>query len=271
MVPVQRPEGAGDALVAIDATSGAGGLPLDAAQADVYYFAPQKCFASDGGLWLALLSPAAQERIGEIAALRPLDPGLPEPADRTREQRQGPDVQHAGARDADHARRAARLDERAGRSRLLRRAHDRRPRTISTRGPKPRPTRRRSSAIPAKRSLVVGTIDFDDSVDAAVVAATLRANGVVDVEPYRKLGRNQLRVGDVPGDRTGRRAGTDGLHRLDRRPSSRRPRHDEACSSPRTSAIRGSRCCATPASRSRPASTGRARSCSSGSAATTAS
>ncbi len=98
MVPVVRPADAGDALVAIDATSGAGGLPLDAAQADVYYFAPQKCFASDGGLWLALLSPAAQERIGEIASSGPLDPGLPEPPDGAGEQRQGPDLQHARAR-----------------------------------------------------------------------------------------------------------------------------------------------------------------------------
>ena len=74
---MQRPAGSGDALVLIDATSGAGGLPVDAAQADAYYFAPQKSFASDGGLWLALLSPAAQERIAEIAGVGPLDPGVP--------------------------------------------------------------------------------------------------------------------------------------------------------------------------------------------------
>ena len=90
--------GSGDALVLIDATSGAGGLPLDAAQADVYYFAPQKCFAADGGLWLALLSPAAQERIARDRGVRPLDPGLPEPRDGARQQPQGPDVQHAGDR-----------------------------------------------------------------------------------------------------------------------------------------------------------------------------
>ena len=198
MVPVERPAGAGDALVLIDATSGAGGLPLDAAQADAYYFAPQKSFASDGGLWLALLSPAAQERIAEIAASGPLDPGLPRPRHGARQQRQGPDLQHAGDRDARAARRAAGLDERGGGldfcverttassshlygwaeasafaqpfvadpgAALARRRHDR---------------LRRRASTPRR------------------VAATLRANGIVDTEPYRKLGRNQLRIAMFP-------------------------------------------------------------------------
>ena len=96
MVPVVRPADAGDdALVLIDATSGAGGLPLDAAQADAYYFAPQKSFGSDGGLWLALLSPEAVERIAEIAATDRWIPEFLQPADGAGELAQGPDAQHA--------------------------------------------------------------------------------------------------------------------------------------------------------------------------------
>ena len=100
MVPVLRPPGAADALVAIDATSGAGGLPVEIGQADVYYFAPQKGFAADGGLWLALLSPAAQERIARARRLGPLDPRVPVAEDGARELGQGPDLQHAGRGDA---------------------------------------------------------------------------------------------------------------------------------------------------------------------------
>ena len=92
-------------------------------------------------------------------------------------------------------------------------------------------------ADPAKRSLVVGTIDFDDDVDAAAVAATLRANGIVDTEPYRKLGRNQLRIGDVPGDRARRRAALTAC--IDWVVERLRARHDARSSSPRTSATRG--------------------------------
>ena len=107
------PTGAGDALVLIDATSGAGGLPLDASQADAYYFAPQKAFGADGGLWLALLSPAAIARIEELdGAAGPLAARLPLAADGARELAQGPDLQHAGAGDPAAARRPGRVDAR---------------------------------------------------------------------------------------------------------------------------------------------------------------
>ncbi len=198
MVEVRRPDDAGESLVLVDATSGAGGLPLDAAQADVYYFAPQKAFGADGGLWLALLSPAAVERIEELDGgaerWQPAFLSLRTALENSRKeqtyntpalatlllltdqvewmlaggglewcvQRTGASSGHlyGWAEDAEFAAPFV--------------------------------------ADPAKRSLVVGTIDFADSVDAAALAATLRVNGIVDVEPYRKLGRNQLRVGMFP-------------------------------------------------------------------------
>ena len=109
----------------IDATSGAGGLPVDAAQADVYYFAPQKCFASDGGLWLALLSPAAHRAHRRDRRVGPLDPRVPVARHGARQLAQGPDLQHARRRDAAAARRPGRLDARQRRPGLVRRAHDR--------------------------------------------------------------------------------------------------------------------------------------------------
>jgi phosphoserine aminotransferase len=197
MAPVVRPDGAGDALVLIDATSGAGGLPVDVSQADAYYFAPQKSFAADGGLWLALLSPAAQERIAELdASERWIPPFLSlatalenslkdqtynTPAvatlfllnDQIRWMLDGGGLDWCVKRSTLSSEQLYGWAERSG------------------------------YATPfvkdvAKRSLVVGTIDFDESIDAAQIAKTLRANGVVDVEPYRKLGRNQLRVGMFP-------------------------------------------------------------------------
>ncbi len=199
MVPVVRPGGSDGSLVLIDATSGAAGLPVDVADADVYYFAPQKGFASDGGLWLALVSPAAIERIERVEADRPTVGAprwvpdflsLPTALDNSRKDQtyntpaiatlllladQLDWMLGQGGLDAMVARTAAsssHLYEWA-------QAHPHAAPFVSD---------------PAKRSLVVGTIDFDDEVDAAAVAATLRANGIVDVEPYRKLGRNQLRV-----------------------------------------------------------------------------
>jgi phosphoserine aminotransferase len=197
MAPVVRPEGANDALVLIDATSGAGGLPVNVTQADAYYFAPQKSFAADGGLWLALLSPAAQERIAELdASERWIPPFLSlatalenslkdqtynTPAvatlfllnDQIRWMLDGGGLDWCVKRSTLSSEQLYGWAERSG------------------------------YATPfvkdvAKRSLVVGTIDFDESIDAAQIAKTLRANGVVDVEPYRKLGRNQLRVGMFP-------------------------------------------------------------------------
>jgi phosphoserine aminotransferase len=202
MVPVTRPLD-GDALVLIDATSGAAGLPVDVTDADVYYFAPQKGFASDGGLWLALASPAALERIAELDADRPtvgpvrwipeflslktaLDNSVKDQtyntpavatllllADQIEWMLAG------GGLDGMVARTTASSAHLYGWAD----AHPHAAPFVSD---------------PAKRSLVVGTIDFDDAVDAAALAATLRANGIVDVEPYRKLGRNQLRVAMFP-------------------------------------------------------------------------
>ena len=199
MAPIRRVEGADDdALVLIDATSGAGGLPVDVRETDVYYFAPQKCFASDGGLWIALMSPAAVERVAAAQGERPVDPGLPRPADRDRQLRAQPDLQHAVA---GHLFLLAEQTDwlnsprRAGR---CCRAHRPIRRTRSILG---RQVRRRD---PVRRR-AVGSFAGDrhdrlrrDSVDAAAVAKVLRANGIVDTEPYRKLGRNQLRVAMFP-------------------------------------------------------------------------
>jgi phosphoserine aminotransferase len=200
MVPVARPTGAGDALVLIDATSGAAGLPVDVAQADAYYFAPQKGFASDGGLWLALLSPAALQRVGQIAA----DPG---------ERRWIPDflsLQIAlenSVKDQTYntpaiatllllADQLEWMLGHGGLDAMVARTTESSDHLYdwAARHDHAEPFVR----DPAKRSLVVGTIDFDSEVDAADLAATLRANGIVDVEPYRKLGRNQLRVAMFP-------------------------------------------------------------------------
>jgi phosphoserine aminotransferase len=198
MAPVQRVDGAGDdALVLIDATSGAGGLPVDITESDVYYFAPQKCFASDGGLWLALMSPRALARAEELAGADRWVPAfldLPTAIDNSRKNQ----TYNTPAL-VTLMLLAEQLDWFNGNGGLKW--------TVSR-------TTESSSRLygwaektsytspfvqdPDARSLVVGTIDFDDAVDAAAVAKVLRANGVVDVEPYRKLGRNQLRVGMFP-------------------------------------------------------------------------
>ncbi|SDS33563.1 phosphoserine transaminase [Corynebacterium timonense] len=195
MVPVTRPNDS--SLVLIDATSGAGGLPVDAAEADVYYFSPQKCFAADGGLWLALMSPAAIERVHAIAASGRFIPAfvdLKTAVDNSRKNQtyntpavatllmlanQVEWMNSNGGLEGMVARTGAS-------SRVLYSwadAHD-----LAT----------PFVAEPESRSLVVGTIDFDASVDAAELAAALRHNGIVDTEPYRKLGRNQLRIGMFP-------------------------------------------------------------------------
>jgi phosphoserine aminotransferase len=197
MVPVQRPADAGDALVLVDATSAAGGLPLDAAQSDVYYFAPQKNLGSDGGLWLALLSPAAIARIEEVAAtdrwipdFLSLDTALTN--SRLNQTLNTPAI-------ATLVLLADQLDWMLGQGGLDWCVQ----RTTASSDHLYGWAEASSYATPfvtdpAKRSLVVGTIDLDDGVDGKRVAATLRANGIVDVEPYRKLGRNQLRVAMFP-------------------------------------------------------------------------
>ncbi|WP_168582279.1 phosphoserine transaminase [Gephyromycinifex aptenodytis] len=198
MAPVHRVPGADqDSLIVIDATSGAGGLPVDAAAVDVYYFAPQKCFASDGGLWFALMSPAALARVEQIAASGRWIPdffSLPTAIENSRKNQtyntpalstlllmsnqiewmlsQG-GLAFATARTADSAQRLYGWAESS-------------------------PYATPFVSDPGSRSQVVGTIDFAAEVDAAQVAAVLRANGVLDVEPYRKLGRNQLRVAMFP-------------------------------------------------------------------------
>jgi phosphoserine aminotransferase len=198
MAPVRRPEGvADDALVLVDATSGAGGLPVDLAEVDAYYFAPQKCFASDGGLWIALMSPRALARAEEIASTDRYVPpffDLPTAIDNS-----GKNQTYNTPSVATLFLMAEQLDwmnAQGGLAGMVER------------------TTASSDALygwaektayttpyvtdPAHRSLVIGTIDFEESVDAAQVAKVLRANGVVDTEPYRKLGRNQLRIAMYP-------------------------------------------------------------------------
>ncbi|NED95628.1 phosphoserine transaminase [Phytoactinopolyspora alkaliphila] len=198
MAPVRRVEGASDdSLVLIDATSGAGGLSVDPTQADVYYFAPQKNFGSDGGLWIAAFSPAALARVEEIAASGRYVPtflDLPTAIDNSRKNQtyNTPAV-------ATLFLLAEQLDWLNGNGGLefaVGRTTDSSSRLYSWAEKTPYTTP--YVGDPDARSLVVGTVDFDDSVDAAAVAKVLRANGVVDVEPYRKLGRNQLRVAMFP-------------------------------------------------------------------------
>jgi phosphoserine aminotransferase len=197
-MPVRRIPGADpDALVLVDATSAAGGLEVDPAEFDVYYFAPQKCFASDGGLWLALMSPAALARVAEIEASGRYVPdflSLPLAIDNSAKDQTlntpavatlfllADQIEWMLAR-GGLAWAAARSAESA---RILYTWAEKTPWTTPF------------VADPGQRSPVVGTIDFTAGVDAAAVAATLRANGIVDTEPYRKLGRNQLRIGMYP-------------------------------------------------------------------------
>jgi phosphoserine aminotransferase len=203
MVPVSRPAGSDAALVLIDATSGAGGLPVDVSDADVYYFAPQKGFASDGGLWLAVASPAAIERIEAIDRDRPtVGAGrwIPDFLSLTTAlENSRKDQTYNTPAIATLLMLADQLDWMLGQGGLpamVARTSASSSHLYEWAHAHPRATP--FVADPAKRSLVVGTIDFDDEIDAAAVAATLRANGIVDVEPYRKLGRNQLRVAMFP-------------------------------------------------------------------------
>jgi phosphoserine aminotransferase len=197
-LPIKRIAGADEgSLVLVDATSGAGGLPVDIAETDVYYFAPQKSFAADGGLWLAAFSPAALDRAAEIAASGRHIPAffdLPTAIDNSKKNQtyntpalatvfllndqlewingQG-GLDWAVARTADSSSRLYSWAEKSAYATPF-------------------------VTDPAKRSQVVGTIDFADGIDAAAIAKVLRANGIVDTEPYRKLGRNQLRVAMFP-------------------------------------------------------------------------
>ncbi len=198
MMPIKRIEGAdADSLVLVDATSAAGGLDIDITQSDVYYFSPQKCFASDGGLWLGAFSPAALARVEEIKASgrwvptsydlstaienSRLDQTYNTPAlvtlwllaDQLEWMNSQGGLKFTTSRTADSAQRLYTWAEKTDYTSPY-------------------------VADPSMRSNVIGTIDFDDSIDAELVAKTLRANGIVDTEPYRKLGRNQLRIAMFP-------------------------------------------------------------------------
>lgn len=197
-VPVVRPEAAVEGqLVVIDATSGAGGLPVDISEADTYYFAPQKGFASDGGLYIALMSPAALERVAALAASDRWIPAFLSLATAVENSRK--DQTYNTPAVATLVLMAEQVDWMLGLGGLdacVARTADSSGRLY---------TWAENSEFatpfvvePAHRSQVVGTIDFTDEVDAAAVARILRANGVVDTEPYRKLGRNQLRIGMFP-------------------------------------------------------------------------
>jgi phosphoserine aminotransferase len=198
MAPVRRPAGAdSDALVLIDATSGAGGLPVDIGQSDVYYFAPQKSFAADGGLWVALMSAEALARVAEIKASGRWIPGFLDLSIAV--DNSGKDQTYNTPAVATLFLLADQIQwllSLGGLSGAVARTTDSSSRlyTWAEKSEYATPF----VTDPAHRSLVVGTIDFADSVDAAAIATTLRANGVVDTEPYRKLGRNQLRVGMFP-------------------------------------------------------------------------
>jgi phosphoserine aminotransferase len=196
MAPVRRVAD-DDSLVLVDATSGAGGLPVDLNEVDTYYFAPQKCFASDGGLWIALMSPKALARAEEIAGTDRHIPAffdLPTAIDNSSKNQtyNTPSI-------ATLFLMAEQLDwmnAQGGLAGMVERT------TASSDALYGWAEKTAYTtpyvADPTHRSLVIGTIDFDDAIDAAQVAKVLRANGVVDTEPYRKLGRNQLRIAMYP-------------------------------------------------------------------------
>ncbi len=196
--PVQRVAGADDgALVLIDATSAAGGLPVDVRESDVYYFAPQKCFASDGGLWLALMSPAAIERVREIKAGGRWTPAfldLQTAIDNSRLDQTYNTP--ALATLLLLAEQVEWFNANGGLSWAVGRSADSAHRLYTWADKSEYATP--FVTDPALRSSVVGTIDFAESIDATALSKALRANGVLDTEPYRKLGRNQLRISMYP-------------------------------------------------------------------------
>ena len=196
-MPIKRPAGTDGALVLVDATSAAGGLEVDAKEFDTYYFAPQKSFASDGGLWIAIMSPAAIARVEKIKASGRWIPAFFDLSTAIENSRLDQTYNTPAvttfmllADQIEWMNTNGGLSFAAGRS-------------------------EKSSDIlyswaektsyttpfvvePSMRSKVVGTINFDDAIDATKIAAALRANGIVDTEPYRKLGKNQLRIGMFP-------------------------------------------------------------------------
>ena len=199
---IRRPKGAaaaadGGGLVAVDATSGAGGLAIDPAEFDAYYLAPQKCFAADGGLWVALMSPAAIERTERIAASGrwvPASLDLKVAIDNSRS-----DQTYNTPALATLFLFVDQLEWMLGNGGLswTTTRCDRSAEILYT-WAEQSDFARPFVENPSHRSHVVGTIDFVDAVDASAVAKVLRANGILDTEPYRKLGRNQLRIAMFP-------------------------------------------------------------------------
>ena len=186
-----------DALMAFDATSGAGGLLVDPAEFDVYYFAPQKCFGSDGGVWFALMSPKAIARAAEISATGRHIPAFLDLSTAIENSRA--DQTYNTPALATIFMMAEQVDwfnANGGLSWCNARTAESSTHLYSW--AEANPLTSPYVTDPSLRSQVIGTIDFDDSVDAAEIAKILRANGVVDTEPYRKLGRNQLRVAMFP-------------------------------------------------------------------------
>ena len=197
MMPIIRPKGSDGALVLVDATSAAGGLDLDISQSDCYYFAPQKSFASDGGLWIAIMSPAAIGRVEKIKASgrwvpaffdlsiaienSRLDQTYNTPAlatiillaEQLNWMNSNGGLKFAASRSEDSSNRLYNWAEKTSYTTPF-------------------------VTDPAMRSKVVGTINFDENIDALEIAKILRANGIVDTDPYRKLGKNQLRIGMFP-------------------------------------------------------------------------
>jgi phosphoserine aminotransferase len=197
-VPVRRPAGVDpDALFLVDATSAAGGLEVDVTETDVYYFAPQKCFGSDGGLWIALMSPAALARATEIKATRRYIPAFLDLVTAIDNSRLEQTYNTPALATIFLA--AEQTEWMLGQGGLAWAAK----RTAESASIVYGWAERSDVAVPfvtdpGLRSNVVATIDFVEGVDAATISAVLRANGIVDTEPYRKLGRNQLRVALFP-------------------------------------------------------------------------
>jgi phosphoserine aminotransferase len=198
MAPVIRPAGAADdALVLIDATSGAGGLPVDLNEVDVYYFAPQKCFASDGGIWFAIMSPKALARVEEIKASGRFIPAFFDLQTAVENSRLNQTYNTPSI--ATFFLMAEQLDWMNANGSLTGMVERTTASSDALYGWAEKTAYTTPYvADPDHRSLVIGTIDFDDTIDAALIAKALRANGVVDTEPYRKLGRNQLRIAMYP-------------------------------------------------------------------------
>ena len=196
-MPIIRPSDIGDALVVVDATSAAGGLMVDAKEFDTYYFAPQKSFASDGGLWIAIMSPAAIARVEKIKASGRWIPAFFDLSIAIENSRLDQTYNTPAlttfmllADQIEWMNKNGGLSFAAGRS-------EKSSNILYSWAEKTSYTTP-FVVDPSMRSKVVGTINFDDAIDATKIAAALRANGIVDTEPYRKLGKNQLRIGMFP-------------------------------------------------------------------------